>query len=101
MSLSLPRLDLTQIFCDVDDFYREFERFCERNIPRLPFDSQPKRYQSKLSISDLSPQTGQGSQDVQGACGMGQILGRLVLRLQVAPHHQSSRRTARRRPDTW
>lgn len=33
--------------------YREFERFCERNIPRLPFDGQPKRYQSKLSISEV------------------------------------------------
>jgi hypothetical protein len=47
MSLSLARLDLTQIFCDVDDFYREFEQFCERTIPRLPCDGQPKGYQSQ------------------------------------------------------
>jgi hypothetical protein len=53
MSLSLARLDLTQIFCDVDDFYREFERFCERAIPRLPCDGQPKGYQSRLSISEV------------------------------------------------
>jgi IS5 family transposase len=53
MSLSLARLDLTQIFCDVDDFYREFERFCERDIPRLPCDGQPKGYQSRLSISEV------------------------------------------------
>ena len=53
MSLSLPRLDLTQIFCEVDDFYREFERLCERNIARLPCDGQPKSYQSTLSISEV------------------------------------------------
>lgn len=53
MSLSLARLDLTQIFCDVDDFYREFEQLCERAIPRLPCDGQPKRYQSRLSISEV------------------------------------------------
>lgn len=53
MSLSLARLDLTQIFCDVDDFYREFERLCERAIPRLPCDGQPKGYQSRLSISEV------------------------------------------------
>jgi hypothetical protein len=53
MSLSLARLDLTQIFCDVDDFYREFEQFCERTIPRLPCDGQPKGYQSRLSVSEV------------------------------------------------
>ena len=53
MSLSLARLDLTQIFCDVDDFYREFERLCERAIPRLSCDGQPKSYQSRLSISEV------------------------------------------------
>ncbi len=34
MSLSLARLDLTQIFCDVDDFYREFEQHCEQDMAR-------------------------------------------------------------------
>ena len=53
MSLSLVRLDLTQIFCDVDDFYREFEQFCERSIPRLPGEDEPKRYQSRLSVSEV------------------------------------------------
>lgn len=28
------RLDLTEIFCDVDDFYRSFEQYC-RSIPQL------------------------------------------------------------------
>lgn len=53
MSLSLARLDLTQIFWDVDDFYREFEQFCERSVPQLPGDGEPKRYQSRLSISEV------------------------------------------------
>jgi hypothetical protein len=53
MSLSLARLDLTQIFCEVDDFYRAFERRCNHAIPRLPCDDQPKRYQSKLSLSEV------------------------------------------------
>lgn len=53
MSLSLARLDLTQIFCDVDDFYRDFEHFCERATPRLPCNDQPKRYQSRLSVSEV------------------------------------------------
>jgi hypothetical protein len=52
MSLSLLRLDLTQIFCDVDDFYREFEQFCERDIARLPYDGQPKGYQLKLALDN-------------------------------------------------
>ncbi len=28
------RLDLTEIFCDVDDFYQNFERYC-LSIPQL------------------------------------------------------------------
>ena len=28
------RLDLTEIFCDVDDFYQSFEQYC-RPIPQL------------------------------------------------------------------
>lgn len=53
MNLSLSRLDLTQIFCDVDDFYQSFERFSEREIAKLPFDGQAKRYQSRLSVSEV------------------------------------------------
>ena len=53
MSISLARLDLTQIFCDVDDFYRDFERHCERDIHRLPWDGHSKSYQSRLSISEV------------------------------------------------
>ena len=53
MTFSLSRLDLTQIFCDVDDFYQSFERWSEREIAKLPFDGTAKRYQSRLSISEV------------------------------------------------
>ena len=33
MSFSLACLDLTQIFCDMDDVYREFEPHGERSPP--------------------------------------------------------------------
>jgi hypothetical protein len=49
---SLARLDLTEIFCDVDDFYQVLERAGE-GIPRLPYDGEAKRYRSKLSISEV------------------------------------------------
>jgi len=53
MDFSLQRLDLTQIFCDVDDFYQSFEVFNARHIARLPYEGQAKRYQSRLSISEV------------------------------------------------
>ena len=53
MSISVARLDLTRIFCEVDDFYRDFERNCERDIDRLPWDGHSKGYQSRLSISEV------------------------------------------------
>jgi hypothetical protein len=53
MSLSLACLDLTPLFCDVDDFYREFERFGEGDLPGLPDDKPVKGDQSKLSISEV------------------------------------------------
>lgn len=53
MDISLQRLDLTQIFCDVDDFYQEYEAFNERGIPPLSGEGQAKGYQSRLSISEV------------------------------------------------
>ena len=53
MTFSLSRLDLTQIFCDVDDFYQSFERFSKRDVAQLPYDGQAKRYQSRLSVSEV------------------------------------------------
>jgi hypothetical protein len=53
MSLNPARLDLTQIFWDVDEFYRGFEQFCEQSVPRLPSDGGPKSYQSRLSTREV------------------------------------------------
>jgi hypothetical protein len=53
ISFSLARLDLTQIFCDVDNCYRDFERNCERDIHRLPWDRYSKGYWSRLSTSEV------------------------------------------------
>jgi hypothetical protein len=52
MDTSLARLDLCEIFCDVDDFYQVLERAGE-GIPRLPYDGEAKRYRSTLSISEV------------------------------------------------
>ena len=52
MSISLPRLDLTQIFCDVDDFYAAFETACQQ-CSQLPYDGAAKPYRSRLSLSEV------------------------------------------------
>ena len=52
MSIILARLDLTEIFCDVDDFYKVWERFGAA-LPQLPPDGELKQYNSKLSISEV------------------------------------------------
>jgi len=52
MDFSLPRLDVTQIFCDVDDFYRLFDQVA-RHQPQLPWDGKAKPYRSRLSVSEV------------------------------------------------
>ena len=52
MSIILARLDLEEIFCDVDDFYQVWERF-GTTMPQLPHDGKMKQYNSKLSISEV------------------------------------------------
>lgn len=52
MDFSLPRLDVTQIFCDVDDFYRLFDQ-CSNYLPQLPWDGRTKPYRSRLSVSEV------------------------------------------------
>jgi hypothetical protein len=52
MDTSLARLDLTEIFCDVDDFYQLLERVGELT-PQLPCDGEAKPYRSRLSISEV------------------------------------------------
>lgn len=52
MSIRLPRLDLTQIFCDVDDFYIAFETACNQAL-QLPYDGEAKPYRSRLRLSEV------------------------------------------------
>ncbi len=46
------RLDLTEVFCDVDDFYRSFEKHC-RSIPQLTASVGEKLCTSRLSLSEV------------------------------------------------
>ncbi len=46
------RLDLEQIYCDVDDFYQIWTQFVEF-LPQLPYEGKAKHYKSKLSISEV------------------------------------------------
>lgn len=52
MSIILARLDLSEIFYDVDDFYQVLERVGQVET-KLPDDGKVKRYSSKLSISEV------------------------------------------------
>jgi hypothetical protein len=52
MNNSPTRLDLTEIFCNVDDFYQVFNRRGEA-IPQLHYDGQARSYRSKLSFSEV------------------------------------------------
>jgi len=53
MSIRLPRLDLTQIFCDVDDCYIAFEMACNQTLQLLPYDGEAKPYRSRLRLSEV------------------------------------------------
>ena len=53
MTSSVYRLDLTTLFCDIDDFWNEYECYCERHVKRLPYVGKAKRYRSKLSLSEV------------------------------------------------
>lgn len=39
MTAIIARLDLTQIFCDVDDFFQDFQKYQE-TYPKLPTDDR-------------------------------------------------------------
>lgn len=52
MSSSVSRLDLTTVFCDVDDFYAAFERCSDESVA-LPYDGEARGYHSRLSISEV------------------------------------------------
>jgi hypothetical protein len=46
------RLDLTEIFCDLDDFYQSFERYCHC-VPQLTAIASEKRCRSRMSLSEV------------------------------------------------
>jgi len=46
------RLDLTEIFCEVDDFYQSFEKHC-RSIPQLTAVTGERRCSSRMSLSEV------------------------------------------------
>jgi hypothetical protein len=53
MDNSLARLNLTEIFCDIDDFYQVLERV-GGEAPQLPCGGEEKKYRSKLSLSEVT-----------------------------------------------
>jgi hypothetical protein len=53
MDNSLARLNLTEIFCDIDDFYQVLERVGGA-APQLPCGGEEKQYRSKLSLSEVT-----------------------------------------------
>lgn len=53
MNNSLARLNLTEIFCDIDDFYQVLERVGGL-VAQLPYDGKAKQYRSQLSISEVT-----------------------------------------------
>lgn len=46
------RLELSEIFCDVDDFYQSFEQHC-RDLPQLTAIAGEKRCSSRMSLSEV------------------------------------------------
>jgi Transposase DDE domain len=53
MDNSLARLNLTEIFCDIDDFYQCLERVGGA-VAQLPYDGEAKPYRSQLRISEVT-----------------------------------------------
>jgi hypothetical protein len=53
MDNSLARLNLREIFCDMDDFYQVLERVGAA-APQLPCGGEEKQYRSKLSLSEVA-----------------------------------------------
>ncbi len=46
------RIDITQVFCDVDDFYKAFQKYSQ-SVPKLtPFVGE-KLCHSRLSLSEV------------------------------------------------
>lgn len=52
MSPIVSRLDVTQIFCQVDDFCQSFERMWQQH-PQLPSMPGERRSHSRMSLSEV------------------------------------------------
>jgi hypothetical protein len=52
MDSIVSHLDVTQIFCDVDDFCQQFEQHWQQQ-PQLPSIAGERRSHSRLSISEV------------------------------------------------
>ena len=52
MTAIIARLDLTQIFCEVDDFFQDFQKYQEK-YPKLPTDDRQKLCTSRLCVSEV------------------------------------------------
>ncbi len=52
MSTIVSRLDITQIFCDVDDFCQQWENLW-RQVPQLPSTKGERRSSSRMHLSEV------------------------------------------------
>jgi hypothetical protein len=52
MSTIVSRLDVTQIFCDVDDFCSTWEQWWQK-VPQLPSMAGERRSQSRMHLSEV------------------------------------------------
>lgn len=52
MDMIVSHLDVTQIFCDVDDFYQQFEQLWQQQ-PQLPSMLGERRSRSRLHLSEV------------------------------------------------
>ena len=76
------RIDLTEIFCEVDDFYQSFEQHC-RSIPQLTAIAGEKRCGSRMSLSEVMT-------IVIAFHGSGYKAFKEFYTLQVQPHSSKS-----------
>ncbi len=72
------RIDLTEVYCDVDDFYQSFKKHCD-SIPQLTASVGEKLCRSRLSLSEVMT-------IVIGFHGSGYRTFKEFYTLQVIPH---------------
>jgi len=52
MSTIVSRLDITQIFCEVDDFFKKWENLWQQ-VPQLPSMTGERTIRSRMSLSEV------------------------------------------------